>query len=472
LSVRARLTLVFAAAMTVVLLGAAAFVYAKVRDDLRSSVDMGLRSRAQVIVANAARPAARIGGGAGRHHLIDADEAFAQVLTTGGSVAESTPAVRRAPLVPATTLATVRSARFVDATPPGLDPARLLVVPIAAGPTRGYAVVGATLSNSREALGTLVRQLEIALPAALVMSTIVAWLVAGAALRPVERMRREAAEITVTDPTRRLPVPRTNDTLARLARTLNATLDRLQTARERERRFVDEASHELRTPLTILRAEIDSALAQRSSRERLEQALVSAREETEHLIRIAEGLLVLARAHDGQIPIAPEDVRLQAVVDGSVAAQQAVASQHDVRVEAHVADAGVRLDPTRARQALDNLIDNAIRHSPHGGTVRVYAAAEDGRATFAVEDDGPGFDAGLLDGPFVAFHRGHGAVYPGSGLGLSIVAAVADAHHGTMDAKNRADGGARVTLVLAAGPAPRTGPAAPAAQPRGLPSTM
>jgi signal transduction histidine kinase len=450
LSVRARLTLVFAAAMAVVLLAVAVFVYAKVRDDVRSSVDMGLRSRAQVIVGNASRPSARIGGGPARHHLIDPDEAFAQVLTTAGSVAESTPAVRRAPLVPAAMLATVRNARFVDVTPPGLDPARLLIVPIAAGPTRGYAVVGATLSNSQEALGTLVRQLEIALPAALVISTIVAWLVAGAALRPVERMRREAADITVTDPTRRLPVPTTNDTLARLARTLNATLDRLQAARERERRFVDEASHELRTPLTILRAEIDSALTPPGSREQLEQALVSAREETEHLIRIAEGLLVLARAHDGHIPILTEDVRLDAVVEESVAAQQAVASQNDVRVEAHVADAGVRLDPTRARQALDNLIDNAIRHSPHGGTVRVYATAEDGRTTFAVEDDGPGFEPGLLDGPFVAFHRGQGAAYPGSGLGLTIVAAVADAHHGTMVAENRAHGGARVTVVLAA----------------------
>ena len=114
----------------------------------------------------------------------------------------------------------------------------------------------------------------------------------------------------------------------------------------------------------------------------------------------------------------------------------------------------MRLDPTRTRQALDNLIDNAIRHSPHGGTVRVYAAAEDGRTTFAVEDDGPGFEPGLLVDPFLAFHRGQRASYPGSGLGLSIVAAVADAHHGTVDVENRAHGGARVTVTLAGGHTP------------------
>lgn len=459
LSVRARLTVVFAVAMAVVLVGVAVFVYAKVRADLRSSLDMGLRSRAQVIAANASRPAARIGGGPVHQGLIDADEAFAQVLTTRGDIAEATPAVRRAPLVSATVLARVRDATFLDVTPRGLDPARLLIVPLAAGSTHGYAVVGATLSNSQEALGTLVRQLEIAVPAALALSTIVAWLVAGAALRPVERMRREAEDITAGDPTRRLPVPTTNDTLARLARTLNATLDRLQTALERERRFVDEASHELRTPLTILRAEIDSALSRRGGPDSMEGALVSARDETEHLIRIAEGLLVLARAHDGRIPILTEDVGLQTLVDGSVAAHSALAASNDVRLDAHVAGAGVRLDPTRARQALDNLVDNAIRHSPPGGTVRISAAAEDGRTTFAVEDDGPGFDPEVLEGPFRAFHRGQGADYPGSGLGLTIVAAVADAHHGTVSTENRACGGARVTVVLAASDSASPAPA-------------
>jgi signal transduction histidine kinase len=262
-------------------------------------------------------------------------------------------------------------------------------------------------------------------------------------------MRREAADITAGDPTRRLPVPATNDTLARLARTLNATLDRLQTALERERRFVDEASHELRTPLTILRAEIDSALSRRGDQAHVDAALVSAREETEHLIRIAEGLLVLARAHDGRIPILTEHVRLRTLVDGSVAAHTALAAEHDVRLDVHVADAGVRIDPTRARQALDNLIDNGIRHSPPGGTVRISAVAEDERTTFAVEDDGPGFEPEVLAGPFQAFHRGQQAGYPGSGLGLTIVAAVADAHHGTVTTENRVHGGARVTVVLA-----------------------
>ena len=435
--------------MAVVLLGVAFFVYTKMRADVRTSLDMGLRSRAQVIVDNAARPSARIGGGPAQHGLIDGDEAFAQVLTTRGGVAESTRAVQRAPLVSRATLATVRGPTFVDVTPPGIDPARVLIVPVAAGSTRGYAVVGATLSNSQETLAALVRQLEVALPAALVISTIVAWLVAGAALRPVERMRRQAADITATDLSRRLPVPNTNDTLARLATTLNATFDRLQTALERERRFVDEASHELRTPLTILRAEIDSALVKPESRSRLEQALVSAREETEHLIRIAEGLLVLARAHDGRIPIATEDVGLQSLIDGSVAAQTPQADAGDIRVETHVADGAVSLDPTRARQALDNLIDNAIRHSPPGGTVHIYATTDGERTTIAVEDEGPGFEAGLLAGPFLAFRRGRQAGYAGSGLGLTIVAAVADAHAGSLNAENQARGGARVTIVLA-----------------------
>jgi signal transduction histidine kinase len=434
--------------MAVVLLGVAGFVYAHVRADLRATVDMGLRSRAQVIGDNASHPGVRIGGGPGQHRLIDADEAFAQVLTAAGQVAETTPAVREAPLVSPTLLATVHGPTFVNVTPPGLDPARLLVVKLAAGSTRGYAVVGATLSNSQDALGTLVTQLEIALPAALLISTAVVWFVAGAALRPVERMRRQAEDISATDPTRRLPIPRTNDTLARLATTLNTTFDRLQAALERERSFVNEASHELRTPLTILKAEIDSALARPATPDQLHQALRSANEEVEHLVRIAEGLLVLARAGNGRIPIYAEDVDLRTLIDTSLAAFAVRAAARDVALDAHSSDAVVHLDPTRTRQALDNLIDNAIRHSRPGGAVCVRATAEDGHVTVVVQDDGEGFEPGLLDRPFQAFHRGRRTTYPGSGLGLAIVAAVADAHHGTAIAENPAGGGARITLTL------------------------
>ena len=233
-SLRVRLTLAFAAGMAVVLTGVAVFVYLNLRTDLRASVDSGLQSRAQVIAANAAHADPSLGG---RRRLIDADEAFAQVLTPSGRIVETTPAVAGAALVPAGDLASLGRPTFVDDRPAGLDPSRLLIVPVTAAGHRVFVVVGATLSDSQEALDQALTRFAVAFPVALLLSSLIGWLLAGAALRPVERMRREAEAISASDPTRRLPVPRTDDTLARLADTLNVTFDRLQAALERERRF-------------------------------------------------------------------------------------------------------------------------------------------------------------------------------------------------------------------------------------------
>jgi signal transduction histidine kinase len=447
LPLRARLTLAFAAAMAVVLTGVAAYVYVNLRSDLRASVDSGLQSRAQVIRANVARPAPALGGG-GHRRLIDPDEAFAQVLSAAGGIVESTPAVARAALVSRSDLAALTGPRFVDRRPPGLDLSRLLVVPVRDGGRREFVVVGATLSDSQEALDTALVRFAVAFPVALLLSSLIGWLLAGAALRPVERMRREAAGISGSDPTGRLPVPQTDDTLARLAVTLNRTFDRLQEALERERRFVDDASHELRTPLTILKAEVDSALAGGRSEVELRASLASASSEVNHLVRIAEDLLVLARAEHGRIPVRREPVALREVVEASRSALATTAAARGVTIEAEAPDVEAELDATRVRQALDNLVGNAIRHSPPGGVVRVIVVGGDDSVAISVEDSGPGFAAAELEAVFQPFHRGRGAAHEGSGLGLAIVRAIAEAHEGTATAENRPGGGACVTLVL------------------------
>jgi len=434
--------------MAVVLTGVGAYVYVNLQSDLRASVDAGLQSRAQVIRANVARSDPALGGG-GHRRLIDPDEAFAQVLAASGAIVESTPAVAQAPFASPGLLAGLTGPRFVDHRPPGLDLSRLLVVPVHDGGRREFVVVGATLSDSQEALGTALVRFAVAFPVALLISSLIGWLLAGAALRPVERMRREAAGISGSDPSGRLPVPQTDDTLARLAVTLNSTFDRLQEALERERRFVDDASHELRTPLTILKAEVDSALAGERGEVELRAALASASTEVNHLVRIAEDLLVLARAEHGRIPVQREPVSLREVVEESRWALTTSADARGVAIEADAPDVEAELDRTRVRQALDNVIGNAIRHSPHGGVVRVgVRGAEHGAVTIVVEDDGAGFDPAELDAVFQPFHRGCGAVHDGSGLGLAIVRAIAEAHGGTATAENHTGGGARVTVVV------------------------
>ena len=431
--------------MAVVLAGVAVFVYVNLRTDLRASVDAGLESRAQVIAANAAHTDPSLGG---RRRLIDADEAFAQVLTPSGRIVETTPAVARAALVPAGRLERLDRPAFVDDRPPGLDQSRLLIVPVSAAGHRVFVIVGATLSDSQEALDEVVMRFAVAFPVALLLSSLIGWLLAGAALRPVERMRREAEAISASDPTRRLPVPETDDTLARLAVTLNVTFDRLQAALERERRFVDDASHELRTPLTILKAEVDSALIDGRTLDDLHLALEGASGEVNHLVRIAEDLLVLARAERGRIPTHRTSVSLEALVDASRRTFAASAEAGGVTLTAEAPDATVEVDGTRVRQALDNLLDNALRHTLPGGEVSITATVTAGVVTIEVDDTGPGFDPDELAYVFQPFKRGDGEDREGSGLGLAIVRAIAEAHGGTVTAANRAGGGARMTLVL------------------------
>jgi signal transduction histidine kinase len=225
-------------------------------------------------------------------------------------------------------------------------------------------------------------------------------------------------------------------------------LDRLQEALERERRFVDDASHELRTPLATLRAEIDLALARTREAGELEDALRRARRDVRYLQRVSEDLLVLARSRGGRIPVRPVPTSLRAVVDDSVASAAVTASEAAVEVDVAASDDEVRVDPDRVRQALGNVLDNAIRHTPPGGVIRVSADRRDEEVVFVVDDGGPGFRADLLDRAFEPFVKEDAGADATTGLGLAIVRAVAEAHGGSVRAENLPSGGARVTLSL------------------------
>jgi signal transduction histidine kinase len=298
-------------------------------------------------------------------------------------------------------------------------------------------------------------------PAALALACLSAWLLAGAALRPVERMRREAAAISVSGPGRRLPVPRTNDEVARLGQTLNSLLGRLQAAVDREQRLLDDASHELRTPLSILKAELDLTLSREREPAELEAALRSASEETDRMARLAEDLLVLSRARAGDLRIHRMDTSLCDLIGRACAAHQARAGDHGSRIKWQAPEAQVPVDAMRLRQALDNLLDNAIRHGPEaGGQIRIEASVRGAVATIVMDNAGAGFAPDLLPGrAFEAFVRGSGgASHPGAGLGLAIVRAVAQAHGGTAIAENL-PGGARLRMTLRLGPEPVPGDA-------------
>jgi len=291
--------------------------------------------------------------------------------------------------------------------------------------------------------------LGLTLPGALLLASLAGYQVAGAGLRPVERIRARAAAIGEADVDQRLPQPGTRDELDRLTATLNELLDRQAGALRREQRIVGDASHELRTPISVLRTRIDVALRGDPAPERLRAALEGARGDTVRLSRLADDLLVLARADQGRLPLRLEPTDVQAVLDQ-------VAERHrtsDVAIEVHIDIAGgaaVLADPDRVAQALDNLVVNALRY---GGAPLTLSAAVvlAGTVTLSVSDQGPGFPSEFLARAFERFSQAdasHGGT--GSGLGLAITEAIARAHGGSAAVSNGPDGGARVEVTLPA----------------------
>ena len=296
-----------------------------------------------------------------------------------------------------------------------------------------------------ETLGTLLTLLLVIGPVALLLASLAGYWLAGAALRPVEAMRRGAAEISAATSGRRLPLPPAHDEVRRLGETLNAMLGRLEEGLERERRFVADAGHELRTPLATLRAELELALRQPRPPEELVAALRSAAEEVERLVRLAEHLLVLVREGESGPPLR----RTRVDVPDLLAAVAARFRRGDRSIEV-AAPAGLALDadPERLEQALGNLVENALLHGR--GAVWLRAEAGEDEVVFRVRDEGPGFPPGFADRAFERFSRADEArTGGGAGLGLAIVAAVARAHGGRV-----AVDGSAVTLAIPAAPSP------------------
>ncbi len=447
LPIKARLTLAFTAMMAVVLAAAGVFLFLRFRSDLLQAVDAGLRSRGQTIVGELKRSAPLTAG-----ILIETDEAFAQVLGTDGAVIDSSPGLADQPVLAAADLEGLHEPRFFDVTVRAandLVPARVLAARI---DERSIVVVGASLEDRREALARLARTLALGGPVTVALAAGVGWLVAGFALRPVDSMRSQAAALSADDLTQRLPVPETRDELARLAETLNEMLGRLGAALDRERRFVADASHELRTPLANLKAELELALGRSRTEAELLEALRSAGEETDRLVRLAEDLLVLARAGKHRLEVAREPVHVGELIARETVTFASLAGRHRCTIHTDVlVDGPLALDPDRFRQIVGNLLDNAIRHSPEGARVTVAARVDERALVLEVSDEGEGFPSAFLPHAFEPFARAEASrsrEAGGTGLGLAIVHALALAHGGTAIAKNRPERGAQVVVTL------------------------
>jgi two-component system, OmpR family, sensor kinase len=410
---------------------------------LNRAVNDGLRARLQDIEGVLKQGSLQISQG----------EAFAQIVSANGHVLSSSTNIDADDTLLKT--AELRRANLhdvrIDRNVPGLAfPGRLEAHPDIFQHEHIVVIVGASLSTERLARRRVEESLLLGVPLLVLALGVVVWMVTGAALRPVERMAEEADAISMSEPGRRLPEPIGDHELARLGRTLNAMLGRIEATFARERAFVDDASHELRTPLAILRGELELTAGDADDPEAVRLAMTSSLEEVDRLTHMTDDLLTLSRAHAGALSARLVATDLHAVA--TTAARRIPPPPAEISVEVHGDGLIARADPDLLERMIVNLLTNATRFARRQVVVDVSRASDTGAPTVTVADDGPGFSDEVLPRAFDRFARAagpRGRGDGGSGLGLAIVSALADAQGATVTIGNGpplSGGVARITL--------------------------
>jgi signal transduction histidine kinase len=340
-------------------------------------------------------------------------------------------------------------------------PVSYLAVPVErGGATLGSFVVANFTAEEREEVDAAVSVLAAVSGGVLIVGTLLAFFAAGRVLAPLRTLRDAAQSITASDLTRRIDVEG-HDEIAELARTFNAMLDRLEDAFRSQREFIRDAGHELRTPITIIRGHLE-LLATESGDHSETAAIVTA--ELDRMSRFVDDLMLLARAER------PDFLDLRTVALGSFT-RDLVSKAESLGNRNWVLDATservVVGDPHRLTQAMINLADNAVHHTTDGDEIGIGSAVRGHTARLWVRDTGVGVAPGDRQRIFERFQRGRGTRrYEGSGLGLSIARAIAEAHGGWIELSSEQGQGARFEMIFSVDPEPapvgRPGEAVPA----------
>jgi signal transduction histidine kinase len=460
--IRGRLTFWYVSFLAAILLGVEAFLVTQLRVALIRSVDESLAVKAEAVaeaVAGRGETELRVRGGRPLPELSGRD-LISQLLTPQGRVLQSggeeESQIRFAGLID---LARGRLGawRTTIHLPGRSHPYRIWLVPLTQGQDDPLILlVGRSLAETDGTIHHLILLLSMATPAAVALAAFGGWILAGAAMRPIDAMTRAAARIDPARPHQIIPLPKPDDELSRLAHTLNKMLERLHRALDEERRFTADASHELRTPLSVMVTELDVAVRSSKTPTEAKEILESVGEEVRAISRIVDNLLVLSRTEaTGRVDLARRPVNLLDLARAVVARfrWQAVQRGVDLRVEGLPVEGWV--DRERMLQVLANLLENGITYTDRGGQIQLVVGESEG-AYIEISDSGIGIPPEALPRIFDRFFRvdqTRGRASGGAGLGLAIAWRLVEAHGGRIDVESKIGQGTTFRVHL-----PRSAP--------------
>jgi heavy metal sensor kinase len=461
---RVRLTLAYIAG-TVLVLGAGCVTFWFVFGSLTlSRIDSSLRGQAQILAAGLRASGEEVlfhGSSVLPSQAPDGSPIGALVVAADGHVVDQA----GQPPNPSELLPSIKQATGVGGAPvletrriAGVDQ-RVLVQDIdVGGGQMDTLLLTCPLDEYEQALGLAGALLAITGLLLVAGSALSAYWLAGRALRPVGIITVTARDLSEHSLDRRLTLDLPTDELGTLAATFNQMLDRLETSFATLQRFTADAAHELRGPLTALRSEVEVGLRRLRDPAAYQATLGTVLTETERLTRVVDQLLLLARADAGALKPTPASVDAFDLLEETAERWRPLATRSHTRIVVDLPTEGiVTVDPDLIRRLLNNLIENAIRHTPEGGTVTVGGRQLDGHWQLSVADTGPGVDPRLRATLFQRFSRSdpaRGRDTGGAGLGLSLAAAIASAHGGTIELDDAVVSGARFVVDLPQDPGP------------------
>ncbi|MFF2318201.1 sensor histidine kinase [Arthrobacter sp. NPDC058097] len=455
-------TVVAVAVVAVALLAGGLLLLLALDSALVAGTDSFLRTKVQDVAAliqsqDAEEASLAVAGTAKKDPLV-------QILDgTGKVIGASEPKLRKDPLSPLRPAAGRTATGKLSA--PGLlgdgDQRYVVVLGVDDGGTRYWVLAGRTIQSQSETVRIVTWFLLVAMP---LLLGVVGWavhLLVGRSLRQVDTIRTQVSHIDAGRLNERVNVPETGDELQALAATMNAMLDRLEAADQRQRQFVSDASHELRGPLTTIRTGLDISFADALAKTWREMQPILA-DETQRLQILVKDLLTLSKADDQNAAVRLEEVDLDDVLATELRRVNATSSH---RIIADLVPAKIGGDPVRLGQAFRNVLDNADRHAAAGIAVNLSVSVQ--AVVVTIDDDGPPVpvaDRERIFGRFVRLDESRSRQKGGSGLGLAITRGIVQAHGGRVTAGETPQGWCRFEFRFP----PMTRPWVPHA---GLPAT-